>query len=146
MDELKLALKKVLATNFSFYLKSHFYHWNVKGPDFYQYHEFLSKIYEDLFSNVDLIAEQIRALDELAPGSLKRYSELTSIQDAESAPGALSMFETLLTDNDTFMRDIMSAYNLAEQNNQIGLTNFLQDLYDKQKKLAWMIRSTIARV
>lgn len=146
MDELKQALKKVLATNFSLYLKAHFYHWNVKGPDFAQYHDFLGDIYEDLFNNVDLIAEQIRTLDEMAPGSLKRFSELTSVQDAESMPGTDIMFATLYADNETLLKEIMIAYKSAEEESQIGISNYLQGLYEKQKKLSWMLKSISTRV
>ena len=37
MDELIKAMKIAFATEFSFYLKAHFYHWNVEGPDFQEY-------------------------------------------------------------------------------------------------------------
>jgi len=61
MEQLQLALKKVLADTFGMYFKAHAYHWNVVGPDFSQYHDFFGKLYEELFGAVDAIAEHIRA-------------------------------------------------------------------------------------
>ena len=63
-------LKSLLAETFSLYLKSHHYHWNVMGPDFAQYHDFLGELYKEVHGAVDMIAESIRVLGELAPGNL----------------------------------------------------------------------------
>ena len=46
-------LKIVQADAFTLYLKAHFYHWNIEGPNFPQYHDFLQNFYEDVFASVD---------------------------------------------------------------------------------------------
>ena len=69
-------LKITLASVFSLYLKSHYFHWNIEGPNFPQYHKFLNDFYEEVYDSIDTIAEEIRALDSYAPGSLGRYKEL----------------------------------------------------------------------
>ena len=46
-------LKTLLASDFSFYLKSHMFHWNIEGRDFYQYHKFLHFInYKDTYTGL----------------------------------------------------------------------------------------------
>ena len=60
-------VKRVQADTFALYSKAHFYHWNVEGPDFVQYHEFLGELYEELFGAVDPLAEHVRKLDSYAP-------------------------------------------------------------------------------
>ena len=72
MEELINKMKVVLASSFAFYLKAHNFHWNVEGVNFPQYHEFFGNLYEEVHSAIDKIAEEIRALDAYAPGSLKR--------------------------------------------------------------------------
>ena len=42
MEQLIQQLKVILGTNFALYLKSHNYHWNIEGPNFPQYHDFLN--------------------------------------------------------------------------------------------------------
>ena len=84
-------LKTYLASTFSYYLKSHMFHWNVEGPDFGELHGFFSQIYEDAFDAVDPIAEFIRTTEEYAPGSLGRFQELTQIQDQTKVPRARLM-------------------------------------------------------
>ena len=143
MDSLIEAMKKYLATNFSFYLKIHQFHWNVEGPNFPQYHKFLQKLYEEVWEASDAIAEHIRAINGYAPGSYKDYKELTMIDDQTDLKiDAAQMFNILYGDNGTVMEAIKIAYKAAEFNNEIGLSNFLQDRMDIHKKHGWMIRST----
>jgi 5-methylcytosine-specific restriction endonuclease McrA len=46
MEELSKALKIAFASEFSFYLKAHYFHWNVEGADFSQYHKLFGKEYD----------------------------------------------------------------------------------------------------
>ena len=57
-------LKVALADTFALYLKAHYFHWNVTGPDFHEYHEFLSNFYEEVYGAVDPLAELIRTTGE----------------------------------------------------------------------------------
>lgn len=142
MDELINRLKVSLADTFAFYLKSHYYHWNVEGPDFSQYHTLLKEIYEEVFGAIDNIAEQIRALDAYAPGGLKRFSELTTIKEDNSVPSAIEMLKRLLDDNNKVINTLIDTYKAAEKANEYGLANFLQDRIDVHKKHGWMLRAT----
>ena len=143
MSALGDSLRVVLADTFALYLKAHNYHWNVEGADFYEYHTFLEKLYNELWEAVDAIAEHLRALNEYSPGSFGRFSELTSIEDATTVPMSIQMFQHLLEDNNKVIAALEKAYELAEKQKEIGLSNFLQDRTDKHKKHGWMLRSII---
>lgn len=142
MDELVNLMRKALADSFAFYLKAHNFHWNVEGPDFKQYHDLFSGIYEEVFEAVDDIAEHIRALDAYAPGSLSKFAELTSINDNNSFPVAKVMVTELLSDNQKVITSLTEAFKMAERFSEIGLANFLQDRIDIHKKHGWMLRAT----
>jgi starvation-inducible DNA-binding protein len=143
MEPLVEQLKIIQADTFAFYIKSHNFHWNIEGPDFPQYHDFLNNLYQEVFAAVDTIAEEIRALGEYAPGSFSRYRELSSIKDSLSPPGPHQMFMELSGDNQIVLSSLMRGYKLAEQYNEIGLSNFIQDRYNVHKKHAWMINSIL---
>lgn len=142
MDTLMEAMKRYLATNFSFYLKLHFFHWNVEGMFFPQLHDFFGDLYNEVWSAQDNIAEHIRAIHGYAPGSLKRYQELSSVQDQVEIIDAKEMIGMALADNEIVMDTIRAAYKAAEDAGEIGLSNFLQDRLDIHKKHAWMLRAT----
>ena len=142
MDELSELLKKSLATTFAFYLKAHNFHWNVEGPFFSQYHEFFQKIYEDAFEATDGLAEHIRALNVYAPGSFKRFGELSSIQDELTVPNAAGMLNRLYDDNNAVIATLVPAQKAAEVAGAVGIANYLQDRIDIHNKHAWMLRAT----
>lgn len=145
MEELVNRMKVVLASSFAFYLKAQYYHWNVEGINFPQYHEFFGKIYEEVHGAIDPIAEQIRALDAYTPGSLQRFKELSNIMDEDTIPSTIIMCQRLYNDNNTLISDLMFAYTEAEKQKQLGLSNFLQDRIDVHKKLAWMLKSSVQK-
>lgn len=142
MDQLVEQLKVLLASTFSYYLKAHNFHWNVEGANFPQYHSLFEKVYTDAFEAVDTIAEEIRALDSYAPGSLSRYSQLSIIDDQINIPNAKSMINELIANNTSLIRELVKAYKLAESQEKLGLSNFLQDRINIHEKFGWMLRAT----
>lgn len=136
-------LKHVHANAFTFYLKAHFYHWNIEGINFPQYHEFLNDLYVDVWESVDTIAELIRTLDTYAPGTLGRFKELTSIQESDEVPDAMTMMSRLQSENNIMRASLMTAYNTANDTGEIGIANFLQDRIQTHEKHGWMLRSIL---
>lgn len=134
-------LKTNLADLYALYIKAQNYHWNVEGPDFAQYHEFLGKFYESVGDQIDGVAELIRTLDEYAPGSFSRFAELTSIEDERSIRKSLEMFTILNMDNQKVLTNLRSTYEVAEQEKQYGISNHIQDLITAHEKHGWMLRS-----
>jgi starvation-inducible DNA-binding protein len=141
MSELVEQMKIVLASTFAFYLKTHNFHWNIEGPDFVQYHNYLGDLYGELWGATDVIAEHIRTLGAYAPGSLSRFSQLSVVDDQINIPNALKMIKELELDNIKVKMELVKAYTLAETANELGLANFLQDRIDIHAKHAWFLKS-----
>ena len=136
-------LKKVHADAFTFYLKAHFYHWNVEGPNFPQYHDFLQNLYLEVFASVDTLAELIRTLDSYAPGTLTRLKELTTIEETDDVPDAKTMMTRLLQENNILRASLLTAYKTADTTGDVGISNFLQDRIQAHEKHSWMLRSIV---
>jgi starvation-inducible DNA-binding protein len=141
MDNLIQEMKVSLASTFAFYLKAHGFHWNVEGPNFPQYHEFLGNIWEESFGAVDPLAEHLRTLQAYAPASFSRYIELSLIKDEINIPDATNMIRQLNSDNDILINQLTKTQAIAEKNKKMGLANFLQDRIDAHEKHGWMLRS-----
>ena len=62
-------LSKLLSDTFMLYLKTHNFHWNVRGPMFQTLHLMFETQYTELWTSIDIIAERIRSLDADAPGT-----------------------------------------------------------------------------
>lgn len=140
---LKDDLKTLLGTSYAFSVKAAGFHWNIEGPDFPQYHEFLGKLYEDVYSSIDRVAEYIRTLDGYAPGSLTRFLELSVISDQLQIPRAELMFQELLEDNERMISILNTTFSSAESENKQGIANFIAERLDSHEKFGWMLRSIL---
>ena len=85
MSALTNDLKTLLSDSVTMYFVAHGYHWNVEGSDFSQYHALFESIYEDVYSSIDPIAEDLRKLDEYAPFTLSKFIDLRTVESVEVA-------------------------------------------------------------
>jgi starvation-inducible DNA-binding protein len=139
-------LKVLLASVYSFSVKVQYFHWNVEGDNFPQYHEFFGNLYEEVYNNsIDKIAEYIRTLDVYAPGSFTRFQELSIIEDQLKVPRAELMFEELYHDNSKLIDLLNQCFASAESENKQGIANFIAERLDAQAKHQWMIRSVLKK-
>jgi starvation-inducible DNA-binding protein len=141
MEQLIEQMKIILGTNFGLYFKAHTFHWNVEGPNFAEYHNFLSTLYEAVFDQTDPIAEHIRALGSYTPTSLARMMELSKINDLVAIPSPLIMMSELANDNDKYMIELRAGIALADAADEPAVGNFLQDILDAHQKHGWMLKS-----
>lgn len=137
------ALMNVFADAFVFYFKAHSFHWNVVGKDFPQMHEFFGNVYEGVFDNMDKLAEEIRALNAPAPMNLASLIANSRISENKDALSAMEMVAVLEDDNTKILAGLLATQKMADAANEVGLSNFLQDLFDKHKKFGWMFNSIL---
>lgn len=145
MEKLIDELNRFLANTYLFYLKAHFYHWNVKGPGFPMYHEHFGDIYEEVYDSIDLIAEFIRQFDGIphnAPSLLRQNSD---IEPATTVVPALEMYVALYKDAESMVSMIGELAKLSDSQGAIGLSDFLTQRHAAFKKHSWMLKSTISR-
>jgi starvation-inducible DNA-binding protein len=136
-------LKVLLASTQSFAIKTQNFHWNVEGSNFPQYHDFFNTLYEDVSATIDPIAEYVRVLGAYTPGSLSRYAELSIIQDQIKIPRAQLMFAESLQDCETMCELVVAMFDIATNERQQGIANYMAELQDLYGKKAWFIRSTL---
>lgn len=144
MNELVNLMNKLLADTFALYLKAQYYHWNVEGKNFPQYHEFFGSIYAELYGSVDIIAEHIRQLDSYAPGTLSRFKDLTSVEEITTLPiPAETMIADLYNQLNQYQENLQPVYKMSDMFNQHGLSNFIQDRMAAVKKHLWMLKASM---
>ena len=142
MDELQQAAKVAFATEFSFYLKAHNFHWNVEGSDFKQYHDLFGGIYEEVYGSIDAFAEQIRSLGTYVPASYTRFSMLTQIEDETQILPRQAMVEALIVDNEKTVKLLKLVFQQSEANQEFGFSDFIASRIDAHRKHGWMLRAS----
>lgn len=143
MEELQRALKVAFASEFTFYLKAHNFHWNIEGMFFKQLHDLFGDIYEEVYGSIDDFAENIRKTDAYTPASLERFSMLTKVDDENGVPDAKTMVAELLQDSMKMEQILKATFTIAEGLNEQGLCDFIAGRIDAHQKHSWMLRSTL---
>ena len=142
MSALTNDLKTFLADAVTMYFVAHGYHWNVEGSDFSQYHSLFADIYEDVYSSIDPIAEDLRKLDEYAPFTLSKFIDLRTVESVEVAPNPKAMAKALLKVNEGVLVTIGKAFASATKANEQGIANFLAEREDMHKKWHWQLTAS----
>jgi len=141
-EQLLKAAKIGFASQYTFYLKAAFFHWNVEGINFQELHSLFDTINSEVYGAIDPFAEKIRALGAYAPGSNSRFSVLSQIDDETSVVPAEQMVAELLQDSDNMVTILKKVYDVAEAEGEHGFSNFLAERMDAFRKHSWMLRAT----
>jgi starvation-inducible DNA-binding protein len=143
--EIANGLSRLLADTYSLYLKTHNFHWNVKGPMFQTLHLMFEAQYNELALAVDLVAERIRALGFPAPGTYSEYAKLSSIPETAGVPKAEDMIKLLVEGQEAVVRTARSIFPLLDAVHDEPTADLLTQRMQVHEKTAWMLRSLLEK-
>jgi starvation-inducible DNA-binding protein len=135
------AASRLLADTYTLYLKTHNYHWNVKGPMFTTLHTLFETEYLELALAVDEIAERIRALGHPAPGSYTVFAKLSKVKEAEGVPPATQMIEDLAADQAILVSAAHDLFDVADAAADQASADLATRRMQTHEKNSWMLRS-----
>jgi starvation-inducible DNA-binding protein len=136
-------LSKLLADNYTLYLKTHNFHWNVTGPMFNTLHLMFETQYNELWMANDQIAERIRSLGYPAPGTYAEYVRLASIKETTGQPKAEEMVRLLVEGNEAVVRTARSIFPTVDKAADEPTADLLTQRMQIHEKNAWMLRSLL---
>jgi starvation-inducible DNA-binding protein len=141
--EIAAGLSRLLADSYTLYLKTHNFHWNVKGPMFNTLHLMFETQYTEMALAVDLIAERIRALGFPAPGTYSEYAKLTTIPETAGVPKAEEMIQLLVEGQESVVRTARSIFPVVNAAQDEPSADLLTQRMQLHEKNAWMLRSLL---
>ena len=136
-------LNKLAADNFTLYLKTHYFHWNVTGPMFQTLHLMFETQYNELWLASDAIAERIRALGFPAPGTYTEFAKMTVIKESKGIPKALDMIKELVAGHEATARTARTLFAPADKAGDEATADLLTQCIQIHEKTAWMLRSLL---
>lgn len=137
-------LSRLLADTYTLYLTTHNFHWNVTGPMFNSLHAMFMQQYTELWNAVDPIAERIRALGHVAPGSYAQFAQLSSLPDAPATPPkAMEMVRLLAQGHEAVARTARSLFPLVDKASDEPTADVLVQRLTVHEQTAWMLRSLL---
>lgn len=137
-------LSHLLADTYILYLKTQNCHWNVAGIQFFSLHKMFEEQYNSLANAVDQIAERLRALQIIAPGSLSQFLQLTSLKEITKPLDTSKMLKELLNDHESLSSAISDALRITKQEDDEVTMDLLIQRKAEHEKTAWMLRSSLA--
>ncbi|MDC8786588.1 Dps family protein [Roseateles koreensis] len=137
-------LSRLLADTYTLYLTTHNFHWNVTGPMFNTLHTMFMAQYTELWNAVDPIAERIRSLGHVAPGSYAQFAQLSSLPDAPATPPkALEMVRILVAGHEAVARTARSLFPAVDKASDEPSADLLTQRLTVHEQTAWMLRSLL---
>ena len=135
-------LNEILANESVLLFQTLNYHWNLTGPEFHDYHLLFDKQYNQLFENMDKLAERVRAVGGFALGTMKDMTKTATLKEDATIPKPKQMVSNLLKHYEILIEQIRQAIvSLDKKSTDFGTVNFLEELIMQHEKTAWMLRS-----
>lgn len=138
-DTVAAGLSKLLADTYAVYLKTHGYHWNVRGPNFHSLHAMFMEQYTEMWQAIDEVAERIRALGETAPMGYRSFGNLSGIRDGDPGQDADGMLRELVGDHEQLIKTARAARENADD----VTAGVIDDRIQAHEKHAWMLRASL---
>ena len=123
------------------YQKLRNYHWNVKGPMFFELHAKFEELYLETALHVDELAERIVALGQRPVSTLAGVLELARLSEDDSTSDPKQMVANLLSDYEALNSSLRAASKEAESGGDSATFNLIEGIADGQEKTAWMLRA-----
>ena len=134
-------LNALLADYQVLYQKLRSYHWNVRGPMFFELHVKFEELYTGTAVTVDDLAERLLAIDAKPISTLQGALEVARLKEDAGDIGAQEMVANLVDDFRALNDSLRAASKAAEEEGDNTSFNLLEGIADAQEKTAWMLRS-----
>lgn len=141
-NDISKTLSEVLGASYRLMVKSHIYHWNVVGPLFKPLHELTEEHYQNLFEAIDVIAERVRALGNIAPYSIGRTADFAPEGKEVEHLTAIDMVDDLITEHEAICRQMREAAEKAGDNRDVVTEDLMTERLAFHEKAIWMLRAT----
>ena len=131
-------LDLLLANYHIHYQKLRNYHWNVKGPDFFDIHEKFEAGYNEAKVNIDDIAERIRVFGQTPMSTLQEYLDTAEIKETSPDLTSQQMVEEILNDYEILLSFMADAIDAAIDVGDVGTEDMIKGFMKNIEKSHWM--------
>jgi starvation-inducible DNA-binding protein len=138
--QLAVCLSEVLADTCILSIKTQSFHWNIVGPLFHDAHKLTEVQYQDMAESIEEIAERIRAIGHIAPGSFEQFKKLSEITEAVELPSAEEMIRQLHADNQTCCQRLRKAAAEAQRVKDVKTLDLLTDRIGQHEQNVRLLR------
>ena len=144
MSKIVKQLKQIQADAHALYIKTHNYHWNVKGMDFFPVHSYTQKIYEEMSELYDDMAEKVLILGEKPYLTIEELAKETKIEtETKDSFKSREILESIIKDYKYLLEAFKTLSNTAEKDGDKSTQAFADDKVSKFEKDLWMLGNMV---
>ena len=137
--EIVKRMNLLLANYHVHYQKLRNYHWNVKGPDFFDIHEQFEIAYDEAKVNIDDIAERIRVFGQTPMSTLKEYLETSEIRETTTDLSSDEMVKEIINDFEILLSFMSDVVDSAIEIGDVGTEDLMKNFMKRIEKTHWML-------
>lgn len=135
-------LNQQLADMFDLYSQTKQAHWNIKGMDFIQLHEFFDDLAEQVLPYVDSIAERATAIGGVAMGTARMSAANSTLPEfPQTAFDGKSMVGALVEAYGHVANSLRSAIDTAEEAGDADTTDLFTQISGDMDKHLWFLEA-----
>ncbi|RDU68189.1 DNA starvation/stationary phase protection protein [Helicobacter cholecystus] len=135
-------LKQIQADSIVFFMKTHNYHWNVKGANFPQIHAATQEIYENFADIFDDVAERIIQLGGIPYVTLADTLKASKIvEESKQNFSANEVLDGVLKDYKYFEGIFKELSKIADENGDKVTAGFADEKVGQLQKALWMLNA-----
>ncbi|MFT7072673.1 MAG: starvation-inducible DNA-binding protein [Patiriisocius sp.] len=132
------ALNLLLSNYQVHYQKLRDFHWNVKGPDFFDLHNQFEIEYNAVKLNIDEVAERIRVFGKTPTSTLKEYLEHSTVEEVKRGFDANKMVSEVLNDFETLAGFMFESIEEANKVGDTSTADLITKMMKRMEKRHWM--------
>lgn len=141
-EEIVALLNQQLADTFDLFSQTKQAHWNVKGAQFFQFHELFDKLAAELAGYTDMIAERATTLGGLAQGTVRMTAANSQLAECElDVTDSLSTVEALAERYAALASSTRRAIESAEGQSDADTADLFTEVSRGLDKALWFLEA-----
>lgn len=136
-------INQALAEVFDLYSQTKQAHWNVKGPNFFQFHELFDKLAEMIFPFVDELAERATALGGIAKGTARMAATSSNLAESPNIHGGIELVEALIQRYGSLANSCRDAVDETEKLEDMATSDLFIEIVHVLDKSLYFLESHI---
>jgi starvation-inducible DNA-binding protein len=139
-------LNHQLADMFDLYSQTKYAHWNVRGPQFYQFHKLFDELAEKLEMYIDEVAERATALGGVALGTVRMSADSSRLHDfPTNVFDGLSLVEKLAGQYATLAASTRAAASDLDEQGDLATTDLFTNMSREIDKALWLLEAHLQK-
>jgi starvation-inducible DNA-binding protein len=145
MSNIPAHLAKLTASSVDFYFTYKYFHWNITGQDFREFHRMFDKHATIIYEQWDPTAERMRQLDAAVSGDLTKYAEESVIEKnrPQTKNNIQEILKFLTKQHQNHIDLLFQIIDTASEEKDFATADLLTKFLEEHQQMQWFVKSSI---